>query len=973
MEKLMRVTSSTDSFATLSRELLRAGTLVVLLCLVHLGIGGQAAAQKTRSLGGASEGAPSSTPALDIDPVGLPFYDQQVGKASPAETVTVRNSGTTTINFKKIVASSGFSAATTCTASLPPGQTCSVNVRFKPTALGAATGTLQFTDNASGSPQVIQLTGNGVTDAIVMQPASVTFSPQPIGITSNPLNVVVTNTSGAGISLTSITASSGFSQTNSCGTTIAPTPAKSCVISVTFTPGTSGEIDGTLTLADSAGSQTLALTGTGSAPGIALTPPGLSMGNVTLGNSSAPKTATVTNTGTKAVSLVSIIASGDYSQTNNCPAILASGAACTLSITFAPSASGTRSGRVTLNDSDPSNLQTLTLTGKGVNPTTTVTIKPRVASVTTTATQQFQAFINGVGSPDVTWYVDGVAGGNSTVGTISDSGLYTPPSNPGQHIITAVSDADQTQHGQVPVTVTNFAGTFTFHNDPARTGANTNETVLTTGNVNPSQFGKLFSYPLDGKPFAQPLYVANLNIPGQGVHNVVFVATEHDGVYAFDADGRVSAPLWYDSFINPAAGVTTVSIGESGQLDIICDSMFPEVGITGTPVIDPATNTMYLIARTKEVSGGVTNFVQRLHALDITTGAERPNSPVTIQASFQGLGPGGDMNGNVVFDPLLQNQRSGLVLLNGVVYVAWASFCDPDVYHGWLMGYDANTLQQTTVFNTTPDGWAGGIWASGAAPAVDSSGNMYFSTGNGTFDANFGGPDYADSVLRMTNLNGQLSVADYFTPYDQYFLNSQDLDLGSTGVIVLPDQPNPPSHLLLAGSKEGTIYILDRDNLGGFNSVDNSQAVESIPHAVGKAKTGEVGMWPLACYWQNQIYYVVTGDVPKAFRFFNGQLSDVPISKGKTSFGWAAGSPTVSSNGNTNGIVWFTYEPTPRYNLTAVLYAYDAANLSVQLYNSSINAGDKLGNSLQFAVPTVANGKVYVGSVNELDVFGLLP
>lgn len=967
----MRVTSANLCLA-FYRASVRVNLVLLLLIVPQILSRQTAAAQITSAPGQRRASVTASSPLLDIYPDGLAFYDQQIGKVSPAEIINVLNSGSVTITFGKITATTGFTTATTCTASLAPGQGCTVSVHFKPTAAGPVTGTLQLTDNVPGSPQVVPLTGNGVPDAIVMQPSALTFSPQLVGTKSNPVNVVVTNTSGAPLTLSGITASSGFIETNSCGTSIGPSPSKSCVISVSFKPAAAGTINGTVSISDSAGIQTLGISGTGAAPGITLSPASLAMGNVTVGSSSVTRTSTITNTSTAAVSLVSIIASGDYSQTNNCPAALPPGAACTLSVTFSPSAAGTRSGRVTLNDTDTSNLQTLALTGNGVTPVTTVTLQPRVASLTVTGTQQFQALINGVVSSDVNWYVDRVAGGNSTVGTISASGLYTPPSTAGPHTIIAVSKADQTQRGKAPLVVTDYPGTFTYHNDLARTGANTDETVLNTGNVNPAQFGKLFTYPLDGKPFAQPLYVANLNIPGQGTHNVVYVATEHDGLYAFDADGRTSTPLWYDSFINPAAGITTLSIGDSG-LDLVCDSMFPEVGITGTPVIDPATNTIYLVARTKEVSGGVTNYVQRLHAIDITTGAERPNSPVLIQASVPGGGVGSDSNGNVPFDPLLENQRSGLVLLNGTVYVAWASFCDPTVYHGWLMAYDSSTLQQTGVLNTTPDGWAGGIWAAGAAPAADAEGNLYFSTGNGTFDGNFGGPDLADSVLRVTNTGGNLTVADSFTPYDQYFITSQDLDLGSTGVIVLPDQPNAPTHLLLAGSKEGTAYILNRDNMGGFNPADNSQTVESVPHIVGKPATGEVGMWPLASYWQNQIYYVNRGDVPKTFRFFNGQLSNVPISKGSTTFGWAGGSPTVSSNGNSNGILWFVYEPTPKYNLAAVLYAYDAANLSLQLYNSTMNAGDALGNALQFAVPTVANGKVYVGSVNELDVFGLLP
>ena len=297
---------------------------------------------------------------------------------------------------------------------------------------------------------------------------------------------------------------------------------------------------------------------------------------------------------------------------------------------------------------------------------TGVSISPRVAALTFTRNQQFTA-----SSGSVTWSVDGVVGGATASGTISPTGLYVPPSSVGTHTVTATT-LDQSLWGIRQCYVTGYPGTFTHHNDNLRTGQNLNETVLTPLNVSPATFGKLFSYPLDGIAFSSPLYVANVSIPGQGFHNLVFVATEHDSVYAFDADGLVSTPIWHVSFINPAAGVTTVPSPETGEpLDIP-----NEVGITSTPVIDPASGTLYMVAKTKEIVGGTTSYVQRLHALDITTGAEKFGGPVVIAPVFPGTGADSQA-GLVYFDPLLQNQRSALLLANGVVYfgfgAAWKS------------------------------------------------------------------------------------------------------------------------------------------------------------------------------------------------------------------------------------------------------------------------------------------------------------
>ena len=508
--------------------------------------------------------------------------------------------------------------------------------------------------------------------------------------------------------------------------------------------------------------------------------------------------------------------------------------------------------------------------------------------------------------------------------------------------------------------VTDYPGAFTYHNDVARTGQNLQETVLSTGNVNAAQFGKLFSYAVDGFVYAAPLYVENLAIPNQGFHNVVYVATEHDSVYAFDADRDIGAPLWQVSFINPPAGVTTVP-----NEDVLSGDIVPEIGITGTPVIDPSSGTLYVVAKTKEIG----DYVQRLHALDITTGAEKFGGPVVIQASVPGTGDGNDGNGYVPFNPLRQHNRSGLVLSNGVVYLPFASHGDNGPYHGWLLGYDAGTLVQVRVFNTSPNAGLGGIWQAGGAPAVDPNGDIFLETGNGGFDADApGGLDYGDSFLRLSTSGGSLSVADYFTPFDQYQLELIDLDLGSGAPIVLPDQNSPAPHLLVGAGKSGTIYLVDRDNMGHFHAGQDSQIVQSLPNA-------GVSLFGTPAYWQSNVYFLGQGNVLKAYRLFNGLLSASPVSQADTYFGFPGGTPAISANGSTNGIAWALQTDGYYWDLPSILHAYDAADVSRELYNSDQASGgrDVPGAAVKFTVPTVANGKVYVGTQTELDVYGLLP
>jgi hypothetical protein len=482
----------------------------------------------------------------------------------------------------------------------------------------------------------------------------------------------------------------------------------------------------------------------------------------------------------------------------------------------------------------------------------------------------------------------------------------------------------------------------TYHNDLARTGQNLKETLLTPASVGSPQFGQLFSYPVDGQVYAQPLYMPGVIVPGKGIHNVVFVATEHDSVYAFDADNNLAAPLWQASFLNPAQGVTSASAA-----DLECASITPEVGITGTPVIDPATGTLYVVAMTEEGAAG--NYVHRLHALDVTTGAERPGSPVEIQASVPGTGDG---TTTVQFEPWLYKERAGLLLLNGVVYTAWSSHCDSGNYHGWIIGYAAGSLRQTAVFADTPNWNAGSFWQGGAAPAADSSANIYVVSANGTFDANMGGSDLAESVLRLST-GDSVTVSDYFTPYNADALSDQDLDFGSSGALLLPEGTGSAAHphLLVSGSKDGTIYLLDRNHLGHFQPGGNTQIVQSLAGAVGP-------LFGIPTYFNNTVYFSAAHDQVKAFSIRDGLLSALPVSASSATFAELGTVPSISANGARNGILW-TIDPAGQ------LHAYDAADLGQHLYQ-----GDA-GSYVKFSTPTIANGKVYVGTLDSLVVFGL--
>ena len=491
----------------------------------------------------------------------------------------------------------------------------------------------------------------------------------------------------------------------------------------------------------------------------------------------------------------------------------------------------------------------------------------------------------------------------------------------------------------------------TYQYDVSRAGANPNEAGLTPQNVNANQFGKLFSYPVDGQVYTQPLYVANLNMGAKGTHDVVFIATEHDSVYAFDADGpgaSAGGPLWHVNFLNPAAGVTTVP-----YLDTNCSQIEPEIGITGTPVIDRQSGALYVVAMTKENG----DYVHRLHALDITTGQERLGSPVVIQASVPGSGDGGS---TVTLIPRNYKQRPGLLLLNGVVYTGWSSHCDEFTYHGWLLAYDAQTLAQVSVFNTTPNGGLGSFWAAGAAPAADAAGNIYVVSGNGSFDRSIGGPDLGNSYIKLAA--GALSVVDYFTPFDVQALNSGDEDVGSAGVALLGDEAGSPEHphLMIGGGKGRKIYLIDRDHLGGMQIGSDRQIVQSISGVMGS-------LFGNPAYFDQTVYLCASGNGVLALPIANAQLAAMPSSRTNIGYNAPGCVPTISANGSSNGIVW-TLES------TATLHAYDASNLANELYNSNQNrARDALDSYEKFSVPTVADGRVYVPTLTALVVYGELP
>ena len=498
----------------------------------------------------------------------------------------------------------------------------------------------------------------------------------------------------------------------------------------------------------------------------------------------------------------------------------------------------------------------------------------------------------------------------------------------------------------------------TYRNDNMRTAQNLTESILTPANVKQASFGKLLNLPVDGKVDAQPLVVSGLTIPGQGVHDVVFAVTEHASAYAFDAN--TGAILWQ---------VSALKAGEIPSDNRGCGQVTPEIGITATPVIDLAAGphgAIYLVAMSKTSTGSV--YHQRLHALDLTTGAEQFNGPVDIQATYPGTGDNSS-NGQVVFDPKQYKDRTALLLVNGVVYTSWASHCDIRPYTGWTIGYDQSTLAQKGVFNFTPNGNEAAIWGAGGGVSADASGNLYFDLGNGTFDTTLtagGFPamgDFGNSFVKLAPSNGTLTAVDYWTMFNTVAESNADADLGSGGVMLLPDLRDAQGnirHLGTGAGKDRNVYVFDRDNMGKFNPNNNGNIYQQLATALSG------GEFASPAYFNGYVYYGSVGDVIRAFKVTSALLGTTPAFTSQTSFGYPGTSPSISASGNANGILWAVQNSSP-----AVLHAYDANDLVTELYNSS-QAGtrDQFGPGNKFITPTIANGKVFVGTQNSVAVFG---
>jgi hypothetical protein len=623
------------------------------------------------------------------------------------------------------------------------------------------------------------------------------------------------------------------------------------------------------------------------------------------------------------------------------------------------------------------------------NVTLTMTISPAVITVAVspgraglTVTQALSVSATTNDNAGVTWSVSPAGGAFNPGASLNGTPVaFTAASAAGLYTLTATSVTDATRSASATVGVTDLPGVYTYHNDLERDGANTREYALTPANVNTGSFGKLFSCAVDGAVYAQPLWVANLSVGG-AVHNVVFVATQHDSLYAFDADASPCTQLWKVSLIDTGhgatAGETTV---RSGNADFLVGfgpggDIAPEVGVTGTPVIDPAGAILYVVS--KSMDSGGTTFYQRLHAIDLATGNEKSGSPAAIAASYPGTGDGGTRVG---FSARQENQRPGLALVNGTVYVAWGSHDDAPPWYGWIAGYTYNgaALTQSSALSVTPNATEGGIWMSGGAPSADANGHLYVITGNGAFDVT--NKDYGDCFLQLSSA---LAVSSWFSPSDQLNDNINDLDFGAGGSALVLNLSTGPQHLVIGGGKDGELYLLNGDSMGGSG---DTNAYQHFP--VGNA------IFETAAFWNNTLYIAPVGASMLAYAFDTGTntFNTTQTSQSAATFGFPGSTPSVSALGaGSNGILWgidssnYCTGGSPAC-APAVLHAYSATDLAAELWNSSMVRADAAGNAVKFTVPTVANGKVYVGTrgnntggafgsttiPGELDVYGLKP
>ncbi len=613
--------------------------------------------------------------------------------------------------------------------------------------------------------------------------------------------------------------------------------------------------------------------------------------------------------------------------------------------------------------SKTSSMATLTVNAAAVGPT--ITAQPSNQTVNAGQTATFNVTATGTAPLSYQWQKNNTNISGATAASYTTPAAVTTDN--GAKFDVVVSNAVSSQTSSMATLTVNAVSAstinvVTYHYDNLRTGQNLNETILTQANVNSTTFGKLGAFTVDGRVDAQPLYLSAVAIPNVGTKNVLYVATEHDSVYAFDADsinGNTSAFLWKASMLGS---------GETSSDDRGCGQVSPEIGVTATPVIDRARGThgaIYVVAMSKDANG---NYFQRLHALDLTTGAELFGGPTTVQATYPGTGDNSS-NGNVVFDAKQYKERPGLLEIGTTIYTTWSSHCDDRPYTSWVMSYDANALTQTSVLNLVPNGSEGGIWMAGTAPAADASGNIYFMVGNGDFDTTLnasGFPSQGDCgqcYVKLTS-SAPIKLLDYFTPSNTVSESNADTDFGSGGPLLLPDLVDANGntrHLAVGSGKDAIIYVVDRDNMGKFNSSTNN-IYQQINGQIG-------GVWSKPSYFNNTVYYGAVGDHLKSFPITGAKLATIPATQSSTSFGYPGTTPSISANGTSNAIVWAVENGS-----TGVLHAYNASNLTTELYNSNqaTNNRDQFSDN-KYVTPMVANGKVYVGTPNSVVVFGLLP
>jgi hypothetical protein len=590
-----------------------------------------------------------------------------------------------------------------------------------------------------------------------------------------------------------------------------------------------------------------------------------------------------------------------------------------------------------------------------------ITTQPANQTVTAGQTATFSVTATGTAPLTYQWQKGTTAITGATSASYTTPATTTSDNGTQYQVVVSNSQGNATSNSATLTVIAPTPGAtdvLTYHNDIARTGQNLTETTLTTSTVTSAKFGKLGFYSVDGLVDAEPLLASNVTVPSNGTHNVLIVATEHDSVYAFDADS--GSTIWH---------VSMLKSGESTSDNRGCSQVTPEIGVTSTPVIDRTrgpNGAIYVVAMSKDGSG---NYHQRLHALDLALGTELFSGPVDIQATYPGTGD--NSNGtDVVFDPAQYKERSALLLLNGVIYTAWASHCDIRPYTGWIMGYSESTLAQTSVLNVTPNGNEGAIWMAGAGLAADTTGNIYFLDANGDFDTTLnasGFPtdgDYGNAFMKLSTSSG-LAVADYFEMDNGVAESGSDTDLGSGGMIVLPDLTNGSGntvHLAVGAGKDSNLYLVNRDSMGKFSSNNNN-----IYQELSGALPG--GVWAMPAYFNNTLYYGSVGSPIQAFTITNAMLSTSATAQTPTSYGYPGATPSVSANGTSNGIVWAVENNSP-----AVLHAYNATNLN-ELYNSNqaSNGRDQFGSGNKYITPMIVNGKVFVGTPNGVAVFGLLP